>query len=1024
LFADVNAITIFDVRPRTGGKINNNMKIKIYQLVIAFAIVASGITTLYAQKGVSFDGTNDYITFGSASGLRASSFTIETWFRRTGTGVSTSTGTGGLNAIPLVTKGRGEADGNTKDCNYFLGIDASTNVIAADFEEGTGQPSPGLNHPVKGITPICNNVWYHAGVTYDGSTWKLYLNGVLEKSLSVGRLPQSLSIQYSAVGTAMNSTGVADGYFAGGIDEVRIWNTALSQATIQTNMLLQINTASGLIGHWGLNEGSGTSTANSGTATSVNGTLINGPLWITGTTFTPLASNASLYFGGTNAYVTFGNTSALGLSQFTVETWFRKEGTGTAASSGSGGVNAIPLVTKGRSEADGDTRDCNYFLGIDASTGKLAADFEEGTGSASPGLNHPIFGTTIIPSNAWNHAALTYDGSVFKIYLNGILENSIIVNRNPQSASIQHAGIGTALNSSGSPAGYFKGSIDETRIWNSARSQALIQTGMSQQLNAPQAGLVARWGLNEKCGTVARDSAGSALNGTIKNSDWFWNAGAPMSAPIVNNPPSQPFVISPLNNATNVPRNTSLNVSVTDPEANAMTVAYYARPCPPAPGADFTVVVIPDTQYYTGLMYGGTNEMYKAQMNWIVSHLVSDNIVFVEGVGDCVQNGDTYVNEWMRADTSVKIIENPVTTQLTYGIPFGMNIGNHDQTPVGNPNGTTNYFNQYFGSSRFSGRPYYGGHYGSSNDNNYCLFSAGGMDFIVINFEYSPTQDQAVLSWADNLLNVHSNRKAILGSHYFINADSTWGTQGNVIYNMAKTHSNVFLMLCGHQDEEAKRTDVYQNNVITTLLSDYQARTNGGNGWMRIMKFSPANNTISVKTFSPWLNQYETDANSQFTINYNMNAAATNYTLVGTNTNVVSGTVSSLPFTGLLANTCYQWYTTVSDGVNTITSPVSVFTAGATAARFSEETNAFQEVSEINVFPNPSHDGAFTVSYSEAFIGSRLLVLNSLGDIVFDDILNNTGGTVPVDLRKATPGIYFLFAEGKSKVLRKKIIIE
>ena len=126
------------------------MKNTIHNTILLVCILFGGMTNSFAQNGINFDGTNDYITNGSASGLQASAFTVETWFKRSGTGVSASTGTGGLTAIPLVTKGRGEADGNTKDCNYFLGIDAATNVLAADFEEGTGQPSPGLNHPVRG----------------------------------------------------------------------------------------------------------------------------------------------------------------------------------------------------------------------------------------------------------------------------------------------------------------------------------------------------------------------------------------------------------------------------------------------------------------------------------------------------------------------------------------------------------------------------------------------------------------------------------------------------------------------------------------------------------------------------------------------------------------------------------------------------------------------------------------------------------------------------------------------------------
>ena len=82
-------------------------------------------------------------------------FTVETWFKREGPGVSIGTGTGGLTAVlPLVTKGRGEAEASNKDFNYFLGINTAgtSPVLAADFEEGAAGASPGLNHPLSGAT--------------------------------------------------------------------------------------------------------------------------------------------------------------------------------------------------------------------------------------------------------------------------------------------------------------------------------------------------------------------------------------------------------------------------------------------------------------------------------------------------------------------------------------------------------------------------------------------------------------------------------------------------------------------------------------------------------------------------------------------------------------------------------------------------------------------------------------------------------------------------------------------------------
>jgi hypothetical protein len=130
-------------------------------------------------------------------------------------------------------------------------------------------------------------------------------------------------------------------------------------------------------------------------------------------------------------------------------------------------------------------------------------------------------------------------------------------------------------------------------------------------------------------------------------------------------------------------------------------------------------------------------------------------------------------------------------------------------------------------------------------------------------------------------------------------------------------------MLSGHVTPgEGQRQDIFNSRTVYSLLSDYQSRTNGGNGWLRIMEFSPANNQIRVKTYSPWLNQFETDADSQFTLSYDMQG----FVQIGRNTNVSSGTSSTITWSNLSPGTQYEWYVTVNDGENTTTSPKWQFT--------------------------------------------------------------------------------------------------
>ena len=155
--------------------------------LLAFA--AAGSPSLAASTGLKFVGTNAYVGFGNPAPLGLSTFTVECWFRRDGPGVTVFTGSGGLGStVPLVTKGRGEEDGDNRDMNYFLGLKNS--FLGIDFEEGAAGSSPGQNHSVTGVTPLTTGVWYHAAATYDRSRLQLFLNGALEAQSIVNQPPR------------------------------------------------------------------------------------------------------------------------------------------------------------------------------------------------------------------------------------------------------------------------------------------------------------------------------------------------------------------------------------------------------------------------------------------------------------------------------------------------------------------------------------------------------------------------------------------------------------------------------------------------------------------------------------------------------------------------------------------------------------------------------------------------------------------------------------------------------------------
>jgi Concanavalin A-like lectin/glucanases superfamily len=66
------------------------------------------------------------------------------------------------------------------------------------------------------------NVWRHAAATCDGTTWELYLDGVVDGTLNVGVVANAATTMPSRTGGGFTTTGVADGFFASVIDKVRV----------------------------------------------------------------------------------------------------------------------------------------------------------------------------------------------------------------------------------------------------------------------------------------------------------------------------------------------------------------------------------------------------------------------------------------------------------------------------------------------------------------------------------------------------------------------------------------------------------------------------------------------------------------------------------------------------------------------------------------------------------------------------------------------------------------------------------
>ena len=213
---------------------------------------------------LEFDGADDYVDLGNSTVLKpTTALTVELWAYNTN----------------WSTLDNSRFISNTQNGGYNM--DASSGYLKAFVNLNGTYYTPNVALSSLG------SGWHHFALTCDGQYSKLYVDGVLKDTKDAGAV---YPIQYAATA---NSTLLAaeagststpwGGYFDGVLDEVRIWNLALSQTHIQDSMNVHINPASaGLAGYWRLNETSGTTAADE-TVNANDGTLVNmaGSEWIT-----------------------------------------------------------------------------------------------------------------------------------------------------------------------------------------------------------------------------------------------------------------------------------------------------------------------------------------------------------------------------------------------------------------------------------------------------------------------------------------------------------------------------------------------------------------------------------------------------------------------------------------------------------------------------------------------------------------------------------------------------------------------
>ena len=165
-------------------------------------------------SALSFNGTNSRVTINDSPSLHLSNaMTLEAWVNPT---VVTSAWR------DVIYKG-----GND---NYL--IEGTTNHSAVP---GGGATIGTTDLITFGTAPLTVGTWTHLAVTYDGSLVRFYVNGVQISSSGITGAILGSNSQLQIGGDS-----VFGQFFAGLIDEVRIYNVALSATQVQADMLIPV----------------------------------------------------------------------------------------------------------------------------------------------------------------------------------------------------------------------------------------------------------------------------------------------------------------------------------------------------------------------------------------------------------------------------------------------------------------------------------------------------------------------------------------------------------------------------------------------------------------------------------------------------------------------------------------------------------------------------------------------------------------------------------------------------------------
>jgi hypothetical protein len=324
------------------------------------------------------------------------------------------------------------------------------------------------------------DTWTHLAGVFDrpGKQIKLYVDGVL--AATVPWNSYNASSGPLVVGRGIWA-GVANGFWPGAVDEVRTYTRALGEAEVKGIM-----TGDGVTtGSWKLD---GNATDNSGHGR--HGTLKGNPTWVPGQSNTPNAGDLAVALDGVDDHISAANAVDTTRS-YAVSAWVKPQVANVAQT----------VLSQDGANANQASESSGFALHATAD-GKWAFSAP----SESGGLARVSGGG--VQAGVWTHLRAIHNVArkEISLYINGVFAGTVPLDR--PLASLKEVQIGRG-ESAGKPAEFFRGAIDDVRLYPRTLMEEEIPVGAG-----PDRDVAHNLKADETGGTTAADSRGSR-NGTL-----------------------------------------------------------------------------------------------------------------------------------------------------------------------------------------------------------------------------------------------------------------------------------------------------------------------------------------------------------------------------------------------------------------------------------------------------------------------------------------------------------------------------